>query len=301
MILDGHIHISLAGDFDGDTKQLFLEKASQAGVGGGLVISLPPASSQFSETQLSNEQRLHDLLNWCQGDPALFPFYWIDPLEDDTQVQIDNALAANISGFKVICNCFYPSDPVALDVFRYIAAKNRPILFHSGILWDGQPSSKYNMPAAFEALIEIPKLRFALAHISWPWCDEHIAVYGKFLNAYGNRKDATAEMFIDISPGTPELYRREALLKVFRVGYDVCHNVIFGSDSFTRNYNIDWVKRWLDIDRKILDEFELNKEALNLIYVENLRRFVGISKHHISRTAPLQGQSGFTELPGDIR
>ncbi len=295
MILDGHIHISPTGDLNGDTKQQFLKKAAQAGVSGGLVISQPPVCFHLSELSLSNEQRLRDLLNWCEEDPGLFPFYWIDPLENDARQQIDHALAARISGFKVICNYFYPSNPIALDVFRYIASHNKPILFHSGILWDGQASSQYNMPAAFEAFIEIPNLRFALAHISWPWCDEHIAVYGKFLNACGQRKEATAEMFIDISPGTPELYRRDALSKVFQIGYDVAHNVMFGSDSFTRNYNIDWVKHWLDIDGQILADFEIKKETLDQIYGENLRRFVGISNRRIARQVPLQGRSGATD------
>ena len=128
MILDGHIHISL-NDTEGDTKQVFLEKALQAGVGGGLVISMPPTSFHLSEMEFSDEQRLRDVLNWCEGDSNLFPFYWLNPLDTDAQSQIDAAMAANISGFKIICDGFYPSDPDAMDVFRYIAAQGKPILF----------------------------------------------------------------------------------------------------------------------------------------------------------------------------
>ena len=63
-----------------------------------------------------------------------------------------------------------------MEVFRTISQADRPILFHSGILWDGKPSGPYNHPAGFESLLEVDGLRFCLAHISWPWCDELIAV-----------------------------------------------------------------------------------------------------------------------------
>lgn len=76
------------------------------------------------------------------------------------------------------------------------------------------PSSQYNRPSEFEPLLEINGLKFSLAHISWPWCDELIAVYGKFLNAYAGNPDHSVEMFIDITPGTPPIYRQEVLTKL---------------------------------------------------------------------------------------
>ena len=36
-------------------------------------------------------------------------------------------------------------------------------------------------------------------------------------------------MFIDTTPGTPELYRREVLTKLFKI-YDVKDRVLFGTD-----------------------------------------------------------------------
>ena len=103
--------------------------------------------------------------------------------------QIVMAAEKSIMGFKVICDRYFPGDKRAMEIFRIIAKTKRPILFHSGILWDGKPSSQYNRPSEFESLLEINHLRFSLAHISWPWCDELIAVYEKFLNAYaGNLK-----------------------------------------------------------------------------------------------------------------
>ena len=77
-------------------------------------------------------------------------------------------------------------------------------------------------------------LRFALAHVSWPWVDECLAVYGKFLNALTRRRELSVEMFIDTTPGTPRIYRQEVLTKLMTIGYDVEHNILFGTDCVAR-------------------------------------------------------------------
>ena len=206
-ILDGHIH--LMGD-DPATAG-FLAELQGAGVSGGALISQPPASFDRSGERgaPSPAARLQHMLAWCALGPNLYPLFWIDPLEFDALDQVKMAVAGGVAGFKVICDHFPPSHPAALATFRAIAAAGRPILFHSGILWDGKPSSEYNRPAGFEALLDVPGLRFTLAHIGWPWCDEFIAVYGKFLNALGHRRSSGVEMFVDITPGTPPAYRRQ--------------------------------------------------------------------------------------------
>jgi len=145
-------------------------------------------------------------------------------------------------------------------------------LFHSGILWNGEPSSKYNRPAEFEPLFHIEGLKFALAHVSWPWCDECIAVYGKFLNS----PNATAEMFIDITPGTPAVYREETLRKLFLVGYNVSSNIIFGTDNLANDYNSDWALEWIERDNQIYRNLAIGEETINNIYAANLMRFLGI-------------------------
>ena len=120
-----------------------------------------------------------------------------------------------------------------------------------------------------------PGLRFALAHISWPWCDECIAVYGKLLNAIGrNGGDAVPEMFIDTTPGTPKIYRRDALSKVYTVGYDVFDHVMFGSDCRTTKYNGKWSMDWRKTDDAIYAELGLGDEWIESIYRTALRRYL---------------------------
>lgn len=276
LIFDGHIHIQ-KGKPD---IQSFSQKLAEAGVSGGVLISQAPDSFYSEGTSISSENRLQNLFTWCKIGDNFHPLYWIDPLEDDAHKQIQAAVGMNVAGFKVICDRFYPSDPRAMKVFRLIAKNNLPILFHSGILWDGKPSSQYNKPASFEALLEIEGLRFCLAHMSWPWCDELIAVYGKFLNA-------NIEMFVDITPGTPPIYRSDALIKLFTTGYDMENNVIFGSDCSVNTYNDSWVRQWIKRDNKIFSKLKLGNEVIKKIYRYNLERFLGLSSERIEKKTPL--------------
>jgi len=273
MILDGHIHIHGGSEGRADLPG----RLQAAGVDGGVLISESPACFHSTGSPCANAERLDGLMAWVAAGPELYALYWIDPLEVDAIDQVAAAVQRGVSGFKVICDRYYPGDDRAMAVFRAISRAGKPILFHSGILWDGKPSSVYNRPAGFESLLDVEGLRFCLAHISWPWCDELIAVYGKFQNAYSGRPDLSVEMFVDVTPGTPPIYRREALTKLFTVGYDIEHNVVFGSDCRANDYNVDWVRQWIRRDNEILSELGLSARARDGIYVGNLRRFLGVS------------------------
>jgi len=269
MILDCHIHIS---DRHID-HEVFVENLKKAGIDGGVVLSLSPQRSRKGEEPCSNQDRLNEMMALTQSYPNLYPFYWLDPTEADAIEQVDEAVKAGVAGFKVICNHFYPGDPVALRVFRRIAKAGLPILFHSGILWDEGFSSKYNRPGEFEALLEVEGLRFALAHISWPWCDECLAVYGKLQNSR-RRREYGIEMFIDITPGTPPIYREEALYKLLHVGYDLENNILFGTDNLVNRYDPSYTRKIMDLDNGIYDKFSIGPELRNKIYSENLLRFL---------------------------
>lgn len=272
-VLDGHIHI---GDGPEDRDD-FVNRLKEANVDGGLIISLPPAAFPGIAHSAPCNERLDNLFFWSAAIDNLYPIYWIDPLENDAFGQIDQAIQRGVMGFKIICDRFYPAHERAMEVFNYIAQGGKPILFHSGILWDGKPSSTYNRPLSFEVLLEVDHLRFSLAHVSWPWCDELIAVYGKFLNAVSRSPDLSVEMFIDITPGTPAIYRQQVLTKLFTVGYDVQHNIIFGSDNKVNDYNVAWTRQWIERDNGIYQQIGLKENIFQGIYRDNLRRFLGLS------------------------
>ena len=286
MLLDGHIHMHYSPEMSiSETQRKLINSLKSAGFDGGLVISLDPKGDGSGFTP---EYRINQIIELTQAKNTLYPVYWINPIDENALDQVDMAIESNICGFKVICGDFYPSDQRAMAVYNRISAANKPILFHSGILWDGRPSSKYNRPGEFECLLDVANLRFTLAHISWPWCDECIAVYGKFNNAYASRPGTACEMFIDVTPGTPLLWREEVFKKLFLGDYDVVHNVIFGTDCNTTEYNTSWARKWIDYDNLLYNKMGLidNSDFLENIYKENLLRFLGKSNKRINKKIP---------------
>lgn len=283
MIFDCHIHMS-GGGLGGDEgagqkardKTLFRERLNQAGIAGGVVLSVaPPAFGNTKPGRDTAKNAIDEVIAFTAGDPDLFPFFWIDPIEDGAAEQVDMAAEAGVAGFKTICAKHYPQDDRAMKIYERIAAKKLPMLFHSGILYNPGPSGEYNRPCNFEHLLFIDGLRFAMAHISWPWCDELIAVFGKWNYLVNGAKAATSELFVDLTPGTPTIYREEALRKLLTVGYaPLVDHMIFGTDALD-DYDVEWVKMCVSRDALIYDKFILSAEIREKIFHKNLMAFLG--------------------------
>jgi predicted TIM-barrel fold metal-dependent hydrolase len=275
LVLDGHIHVMKP---NADPAGL-LAGMSAAGIRGGTVISFPPPSFRRSDGLPDAEARLDNLLAWTEGHPELFPFFWIDPTEDGALEQAAAAVARGVRGFKVICDRYYPRDPRAMELYRAAAAAGRPVMFHSGILWDGKDSSRYNRPAEFECLLDVEGLSFSLAHVSWPWTDECIAVFGKFHNALttwnrGSGSRGPVEMFIDLTPGTPPIYRSEVLTRLLTVGYPVGSRIFFGTDNTAAAYDVKWAREWILRDTAALRLLGQSSAEAAAVFGGNLERFV---------------------------
>ena len=277
MIIDCHVHT----DSEPQSKEELIKQLDIAGIDRMVLLSFHPASfcreectdGVFSGKPMAPAAALAQAMEWAAFSERIIPFFWIDPLEEDALDQVDKAVAAGIAGFKVICNRHFPGDERPMQVWERIARAGKPILFHSGILYGNGPWSRYNRPVGFEPLFEIPHLRFALAHVSWPWCDENLAVYG-FWQSRKNRRTTSAEMFIDTTPGTPRIYRREVFSKIYTIGYDIENNLIFGSDC-SNKYRSDYAKKILAMDKDALDYAEVSPEQREKYYSKNFLRFLG--------------------------
>ncbi len=268
-IYDVHIH---AMNTEVCPEKL-IERFEETGIYGGCVFSNWPERAN-KKKGTSFDERLNEVLNWTKDyKDRLFPVMWIHPYEKNIISNIEKAVKAGIAGFKIICTDFFVCEKRSMKVLKKIAELNKPVFFHSGILWDGEVSSAFNRPLNWEDLLKIKNLRFAMGHCSWPWIDECIALYGKFLNA--GLENETAEMFFDITPGTPEIYRKELLYKLFSIGYDVSDNIMFGCDSLAHDYKSGWASGWLKTDGSIMDELGINEEQRKKIYQDNLMRFLG--------------------------
>lgn len=258
-IYDGHIHTH---GKPCDPPEVFLEKAYSCGILGGTIFSVHPAKYRpFPDYDQRPESRLDWILEYTSHTPGFIPYFFIDISEPDALRQVECAKKAGIRGFKIICDGNY-SVGDHLEVMESIAETGLPVMFHSGVDYIQHLSSENNMPIKFEPLLHIKGLRFSLAHIGWPWCDDFIGTLAKFQFARGGMADSPfADMYADITPGTPGIYRREALRKLYLTGLDVKPRVFWGTDCVVNNYNPALAKRMIDRDVAIIEEIE--RDAAN--------------------------------------
>lgn len=281
---DSHTHIY--EDVEAKPDELFA-RMQEAGMAGGCVYSREqaPEPRLGNTTRMTPEQIVDNVINWCSASPTLFPFYWIDPSRPDSVDLVDMAVEKGICGFKVIRSNGYPCDGYALDCYRRMAHYGKPVTFHSGILYDGMPSSEYFRPIAFEGLIRVPRLRFCLAHIAWPWCEECMATFGKIndagyrLRVRCGRRDTrdpkdSPTMFVDSTPGAHNLFRRNAFTLVYGAEHPMKNNLMFGTDNSVHNYRVAYNRKYQDFDDAIFREFKVEPKLVESYYRGALQRFL---------------------------
>ena len=251
-IYDCHIHLMPRGK---DGPETFRSKAKESGISGGIIFSMPPASTLVcGEHPMHWKERIVHVLDFCSKLENFYPFLRIDPTEDDAVEQVEYAKNAGIKGFKVLCNRYMPAE--GLTAYRKMAELDMPLLFHSGILWDGgEKSTNLNRPDNFECMLEVPRIRFALAHVSWPWTDECIALFGKFANTHIVNKDA-AVMYVDSSPGAADFYREDIFRNFVLNRYGIEDKLMFGVDGLANAYDVRRTKHVIETDRKIFDRLQ---------------------------------------------
>jgi len=287
MRIDCHVHSNIA---DADRADI-ISNMKAGGFDGGIIFSQSPSRGLGDAPP--TEKRIDAVLKICGRHKYLFPFFFIDPTEPDALQQVELACNKGIMGFKVICSKHFPCDERAMPVYKKIADLNKPLMFHSGILYDGRNASgNYNRPCNFEGLLSVDSLRFSLAHVSWPWTDECIAVYGKFCDAlyWSDKNSPSGEMFIDLTPGTPiPAYRKPMYDKLLFTGYKIKKNLIYGIDSSTGPYSSNHAKYVLDHDESVFEEYyasggmygvKLDGDFREYLYYKNVIRFIGLPENY---------------------
>ena len=292
MRLDCHIH-SKTADCDADIASI-ISNMKAGGFDGGIVFSQSP-SRGLRDDAPSPQERIDAVLKITDRQKYLFPFFFIDPTEPDALEQVSLADSKGIMGFKVICSSHFPCDDRAMPVYKMMSQLNKPLMFHSGILYDGRNASgNYNRPCNFEGLLSVDGLRFSLAHVSWPWTDECIAVYGKFNNYYSRSKHSgengnAGEMFVDLTPGTPKPYRKPMFDRLLFSGYNIKTNLIYGIDNSLNPYGFGYAKETLEYDESIFDEYyrdggmfghKLDNDFKEHLYYINIMRFIGLPEDY---------------------
>jgi predicted TIM-barrel fold metal-dependent hydrolase len=275
VIIDCHVHsrgtetadgILQAMDRAGMEKMCLFSPYASAGVdvfGGGA----------FG----SDEEGMKGAIEWlgevvAQAPDRIIGFAWIDARWPSAVQALDRAVDLGIRGVKSIPNHWYPTDDCALALFSRMEELGVPGIFHSGILFGFGDSSRFCRPVFYEALINTPGVRFALSHISWPWVDECLAVAGRFRAATrGNAREM--QMFVDLTPGTPRIWRADALRKALVYLGD--EGLIYGSDGFPADDG-ERLLASLRRDQAIFrEELGLSSTAIERIMSGNLLRMLG--------------------------
>ena len=225
MLIDIHVH-AMGCDASQETMLAGLE---EAGLDKAVILS-PPPHWDARDHALTMRESADWLAEAVRGaEDRLIPFIWIEPDRPDAIEALDHAiLELGFRGVKMIPNHWYPYEERLFPVYARIEELGVPLLCHSGILFGNMDSSRFCRPANYEAFIHFPKLRFALAHIGWPWVDECLAVAGRFRSRAG-QIGQPMQMWVDTTPGTPPLWRAEALQKA--LAYVGAERLLWGSDA----------------------------------------------------------------------
>lgn len=271
-ILDTHIHL-VESSLDGAA---FAAAMRRSDVAGGFIFSLTPHAWAEAEDPAEEAHCAVDrVLQFCSEAPGLVPFCRLNAVAPYSPEIVEYAVKHGIAGFKIIHDEAPPSDPRAMALMRQIAATGKPLMLHCGILYgDGkQLGSRFNRPLEFELLLTIPHLRFSLAHLAWPWCDELIALYGEYRHMR-RQKLTTAELFLDTTPGTPALYREEAFRHLWACFPDAARSAFFGSDNTTAEYLPDTRAHQIDRDAALLRQYGCSEAELADYFAGNAQRFL---------------------------
>jgi predicted TIM-barrel fold metal-dependent hydrolase len=196
---------------------------------------------------------------------VLIPFASVDPHKGKLAVrEAQELIGAGVRGFKFHPNtqAFWPNDPQFFPLYDVIAQAGLIALFHSGTtgIGAGMPGGggvhlKYSNPMAVDDVAaEFPGLDIILAHPSFPWQEEALAIAVHKPNVY-----------IDLSGWSPK-YFPEILVQY--VNTRLRDKMLFGSD-----YPLITPDRWLADFEKL----PIRDEVRPLVLKDNAARLLGLT------------------------
>ena len=219
------------------------------------VVFTVDAESALGHRRLSNDDIAEAA---ARHSDVLIPFASIDPAKGQAGVREARRLVAEhgVRGFKFhpSVQAFRPDDRAAYPLYEAIGELGVPALFHSGQtgIGSGLPGGggirlKYSNPMALDDVaVDFPDLTIIIAHPSFPWQDEALAVATHKPNVYIDLSGWSPKYF------PPQLVRyANSLLK---------RKVLFGSD-----FPLISPDRWM----KDFEALDIKDEVRPLILREN--------------------------------
>jgi predicted TIM-barrel fold metal-dependent hydrolase len=202
----------------------------------------------------------------AQHPDVLIPFASLDPHRGGAAVRQARRLVADygVRGFKFhpSLQAFHPNDPMVYPLYAAIEELQVPALFHTGQtgIGAGVPGGggirlKYSNPLEVDDVaVDFPAMPIVLAHPSFPWQDEALAVATHKRNVH-----------IDLSGWSPKYFPPQLVRYANTLLKD---KVLFGSD-----YPVITPDRWLSDFEKL----DIKPEVRPLILKHNAARLLGLA------------------------
>jgi predicted TIM-barrel fold metal-dependent hydrolase len=201
----------------------------------------------------------------AENADVLIPFASLDPHKGQWAVRQVRRLVEEhgVRGFKFHPNfqAFFPDDRAFFPLYAAIEEAGVPALFHSGQsgMGAGLPGGgglllKYSNPLALdEVAAAFPDLKIVIAHPSFPWQDEALAVATHKPNVY-----------IDLSGWSPKYFPPQLVQYANTL---LKRKVLFGSD-----FPLIQPDRWM----KDFDQLPIKDDVRPLILKDNAVRLLGL-------------------------
>ena len=201
----------------------------------------------------------------AQNRDVMIPFASIDPARGKVGVREARRLVEQygVRGFKFhpTMQGFFPNDRMAYPLYEVIAEYGLPALFHTGQtgIGAGMPGGaglrlKYSNPMHLDDVAaDFPDMPIILAHPSFPWQEEALAVATHKPNVY-----------IDLSGWSPKYF--PAILVQYANSL-LKHKMLFGSD-----FPLITPDRWIADFNKL----NIKDDVRPLILKENAARLLGL-------------------------
>jgi len=228
------------------------------------VVFTVDAEHATGHPRIANEEIAQSCAEY--GD-VLIPFASVDPWKGRAGAREARRLVAEhgVRGFKFHPSIqgFAPNDPLAYPLYEVIEELGVPALFHTGQtgIGAGVPGGggirlRYSNPMLVDDVaVDFPQLRIILAHPSFPWQDEALAV-------------ATHKPYvhIDLSGWSPKYFPPQL---VQYANSQLSRKVLFGSD-----FPLITPDRWL----ADFEQAPFKDEVRPLILKENAARLLGLAR-----------------------
>lgn len=207
---------------------------------------------------------LEKFLEFTRSKDNLFAVSAIDIDKNiKKQLDINQKLFATekIFGIKLYpgYQYFYPSDKKIYPIAKLCEKYNKPLIFHSGDVWDPKDKSllKYSNPIHIDELaVKFPKCKIIISHFGFPYFLETANVVSKNNNVYTDISGT-----IDKTETEKDMKNRitqyaDDLKRTLNYFPDIKNKIMFGSDFSGDDTPLNLVNPYIEITKKVFSKNE---------------------------------------------